>query len=86
MLKGRRRRKDRLLSYDEIISIEEITYRYKKYFIPIYQRRVVKIRIKYEKRPIRITAANMAKFRKFYDVASEALDSYRANNVGETSL
>jgi len=77
MLRGRG--KDRFLSYDEIRSIDEITYKYEKYFITVYQRRVVQIKVKYEKRPIRITAANMAKFIEFHDVASEALDSYHAN-------
>jgi len=76
ILRQKGKEEDRSFSYDEIEDIEEITYTYRQFLIPIYQRRVVKIRIKNLKRPITITAANMAKFRDFYNSSSEALYTY----------
>jgi len=66
----------RCLPYDEIKDIEELTYTYRQFSIPIYQRRVVKIRVKNQRRAITITGANMAKFRDFYSSAISAFNGY----------
>ena len=78
MQKGKQ--KDRHLGYDEIADIEEITYTYRKFFIPVYQRRAVKISVKNEKRAITITAANMAKFRDFHKRSFDAFLDYLSEN------
>ena len=76
LLTQKGKEKDRSFGYDEIEDIEEITYTYRQYFIPVYQRRVVKIRVKGEKRAITITAANMARFRDFHSSALDAFVDY----------
>jgi hypothetical protein len=74
MQKGKK--EGRRFHYNEIKDMGVAIYTYRQYTIPIYQRCVFVIHVKSEKRAIRITGANIARFRSFCDVATDAFDSY----------